>query len=198
MPRSFFAKKRGRLWRPEANNKKILYKCTKFWSLLTRILGVCQPPYIYSYYMHFLFPGGWSALTGENLYVGKRWELSGAVGKSRMWLPAVSQSSRTRQWCCWSKLGPDTAILYRFLFDSSVRASISLGSSQINISGRESRRMSRDPRSASGLCRYLDSGPMASRCRFSIPLSDSYLVDPASSHMLVSKIKPCMSKYKPE
>ena len=30
-----------------------------------------------------------------------------------------------------------------------------------------------------------------------IGLSDgSYLVDPASSHMLVSKIKPCMSKYK--
>ena len=28
-------------------------------------------------------------------------------------------------------------------------------------------------------------------------LKDSYLVDPASSHMLVSKIKPCMSKYKP-
>ena len=24
---------------------------------------------------------------------------------------------------------------------------------------------------------------------------DSYLVDPASSHMLVSKIKPCMSKF---
>ena len=23
-----------------------------------------------------------------------------------------------------------------------------------------------------------------------------YLVDPASSHMLVSKVKPCMSKYK--
>ena len=28
------------------------------------------------------------------------------------------------------------------------------------------------------------------------PARDSYLVDPASSHMLVSKIKPCMSKYK--
>ena len=28
-------------------------------------------------------------------------------------------------------------------------------------------------------------------------LQGSYLVDPASSHMLVSKIKPCMSKYKP-
>ena len=28
------------------------------------------------------------------------------------------------------------------------------------------------------------------------PWKDSYLVDPASSHMLVSKIKPCMSKYK--
>ncbi|KAI8879905.1 hypothetical protein K501DRAFT_18861 [Backusella circina FSU 941] len=27
-------------------------------------------------------------------------------------------------------------------------------------------------------------------------ICDSYLVDPASSHMLVSKIKPCMSKYK--
>ena len=27
--------------------------------------------------------------------------------------------------------------------------------------------------------------------------TNSYLVDPASSHMLVSKIKPCMSKYKP-
>ena len=27
-------------------------------------------------------------------------------------------------------------------------------------------------------------------------LNYSYLVDPASSHMLVSKIKPCMSKYK--
>ena len=28
------------------------------------------------------------------------------------------------------------------------------------------------------------------------PGEGSYLVDPASSHMLVSKIKPCMSKYK--
>ena len=26
----------------------------------------------------------------------------------------------------------------------------------------------------------------------------SYLVDSSSSHMLVSKIKPCMSKYKPQ
>ena len=29
-----------------------------------------------------------------------------------------------------------------------------------------------------------------------VHLDSSYLVDPASSHMLVSKIKPCMSKYK--
>ena len=28
------------------------------------------------------------------------------------------------------------------------------------------------------------------------PMPFSYLVDPASSHMLVSKTKPCMSKYK--
>ena len=29
-----------------------------------------------------------------------------------------------------------------------------------------------------------------------VSAQDSYLVDSASSHMLVSKIKPCMSKYK--
>jgi hypothetical protein len=29
-----------------------------------------------------------------------------------------------------------------------------------------------------------------------LSVRNSYLVDPASSHMLVSKIKPCMSKYK--
>ena len=29
-----------------------------------------------------------------------------------------------------------------------------------------------------------------------VPAYTSYLVDPASSHMLMSKIKPCMSKYK--
>ena len=34
------------------------------------------------------------------------------------------------------------------------------------------------------------AGLWAGRCQ------DSYLVDSASSHMLVSKIKPCMSKYK--
>ena len=32
--------------------------------------------------------------------------------------------------------------------------------------------------------------------RWPTPAHDSYLVDSASSHMLVSKIKPCMSKYK--
>ena len=31
---------------------------------------------------------------------------------------------------------------------------------------------------------------------FGLMPQGSYLVDPASSHMLVSKIKPCMSKYK--
>eukprot|EP00399_MALV-I-05_sp_L67-4_P000212 gene212-biopygen75 len=30
-----------------------------------------------------------------------------------------------------------------------------------------------------------------------LPDQQRNLVDPASSHMLVSKIKPCMSKYKP-
>ena len=33
-------------------------------------------------------------------------------------------------------------------------------------------------------------------CYLLASAESSYLVDPASSHMLVSKIKPCMSKYK--
>ena len=44
-----------------------------------------------------------------------------------------------------------------------------------------------------------EAGPESTRFdfeRFLISLLGSYLVDPASSHMLVSKIKPCMSKYK--
>jgi hypothetical protein len=40
-----------------------------------------------------------------------------------------------------------------------------------------------------GVSRHHPSGVGAS-------VQDSYLVDSASSHMLVSKIKPCMSKYK--
>jgi hypothetical protein len=38
---------------------------------------------------------------------------------------------------------------------------------------------------------YFFSSPV-----FGLHRMKSYLVDPASSHMLVSKIKPCMSKYK--
>ena len=38
---------------------------------------------------------------------------------------------------------------------------------------------------------------MVSVCAFArVDSCLGYLVDPASSHMLVSKIKPCMSKYK--
>ena len=46
-------------------------------------------------------------------------------------------------------------------------------------------------------CGYCAS--FASNAGISFVLSGvvlGYLVDPASSHMLVSKIKPCMSKYK--
>ncbi|GJP78062.1 hypothetical protein CLOP_g8395 [Closterium sp. NIES-67] len=43
-----------------------------------------------------------------------------------------------------------------------------------------------------------DRGPRGCRQGSRAPgyLWKGYLVDPASSHMLVSKIKPCMSKYK--
>ena len=40
------------------------------------------------------------------------------------------------------------------------------------------------------ICVLVSSGDRGDAVR-----NDSYLVDPASSHMLVSKIKPCMSKY---
>ena len=42
----------------------------------------------------------------------------------------------------------------------------------------------------------LFSVPSGGRVQSPPPSHKSYLVDPASSHMLVSKIKPCMSKYK--
>ena len=41
-----------------------------------------------------------------------------------------------------------------------------------------------------------DKGSLPVICECVFSLQGSYLVDPASSHMLVSKIKPCMSKYK--
>ena len=43
---------------------------------------------------------------------------------------------------------------------------------------------------------FLTRCVLSSRSCVCILLVAGYLVDPASSHMLVSKIKPCMSKYK--
>ena len=46
-------------------------------------------------------------------------------------------------------------------------------------------------------CKRLGAGRFASASELLFLLETvRYLVDPASSHMLVSKIKPCMSKYK--
>ena len=43
----------------------------------------------------------------------------------------------------------------------------------------------------------VQSAPLGAQpLRFGALVYDCYLVDSASSHMLVSKIKPCMSKYK--
>ena len=80
---------------------------------------------------------------------------------------------------------------------------------RVRSGGLGSRRVSpRSPYGRNGAARgwlssavVTNSGPVASaiepcaRPRVG-RMSDSYLVDPASSHMLVSKIKPCMSKYK--
>ena len=43
---------------------------------------------------------------------------------------------------------------------------------------------------------YNPAPPGAKPLRSGALVYDCYLVDSASSHMLVSKIKPCMSKYK--
>ena len=107
--------------------------------------------------------------------------------------------------------GPDTFRLSSFVVGSNVRAIVSLGLARKYIYGREICLLSVGPPS-------LNSGrpdrnehvrPSHRRCSNSkwaprpwkVPglslVSDSYLVDDASSHMLVSKIKPCMSKYKP-
>jgi hypothetical protein len=46
------------------------------------------------------------------------------------------------------------------------------------------------------LVQHSSDSPGAFGLQVALPANDSYLVDSASSHMLVSKIKPCMSKYK--
>ena len=51
------------------------------------------------------------------------------------------------------------------------------------------------PRDASNTIHYLPIGAVPASCGAAQSLYKArYLVDPASSHMLVSKIKPCMSK----
>ena len=81
-------------------------------------------------------------------------------------------------------------------------------SESLVVPGKRSEGLLRKPRDASlrvdvSWTRYLlHSAPSGVRGPGGLPLGaptsgyGSYLVDPASSHMLVSKIKPCMSKYK--
>ena len=64
------------------------------------------------------------------------------------------------------------------------------GSSRVAPLGRGAVHRTRD---CLTICR-LRAAPGSPAC--GVAPKDSYLVDSASSHMLVSKIKPCMSKYK--
>ena len=68
----------------------------------------------------------------------------------------------------------------------------------INICGTTRTRTKKNARPARVLFfEYLSGGgTLALAASPPAGSNDSYLVDPASSHMLVSKIKPCMSKYK--
>ena len=70
--------------------------------------------------------------------------------------------------------------------------------SENTVYGSESRQLTKVPPHLNLCCYVLQLGPVCDASRKLLRLSsNSYLVDPASSHMLVSKIKPCMSKYKP-
>ena len=128
-------------------------------------------------------------------------------------------SSLLAPWRVWSRQqgrrsvkGPDTFRLSSSVVGSNVRAIVSLGLARKYIYGREICQLSVGPQSLetwrpgrNSACTTL----LYRRCSNSIwaprpskvaglsLVSDSYLVDGASSHMLVSKIKPCMSKYKP-
>ena len=67
----------------------------------------------------------------------------------------------------------------------------------INICGTTRTRTKKNARPARVLFfEYLSGGGTLALASPPAGSNDSYLVDPASSHMLVSKIKPCMSKYK--
>ncbi len=58
--------------------------------------------------------------------------------------------------------------------------------------------LGKNPLLSSSEAEYWNQIANQSLLKVAIPcvILNSYLVDPASSHMLVSKIKPCMSKYK--
>ena len=107
--------------------------------------------------------------------------------------------------------GPDTFRLSSSVVGSNVRAIVSLGLARKYIYGREICLLSVGPPSLKHWRsdRKLHVRPPEyRRCSNSIwapgpsnvsglsLVSDSYLVDDASSHMLVSKIKPCMSQHK--
>ena len=128
-------------------------------------------------------------------------------------------SSLLAPWRVWSRQqgrrsvkGPDTFRLSSSVVGSNVRAIVSLGLARKYIYGREICQLSVGPQSLETWRPGRNSACMTllhRRCSNSIwaprpskvaglsLVSDSYLVDGASSHMLVSKIKPCMSKYKP-
>ena len=51
-------------------------------------------------------------------------------------------------------------------------------------------------RGCAGISHSVADSPSPHVCVYwSVPIAESYLVDPASNHMLLSKIKPCMSKF---
>ena len=99
-------------------------------------------------------------------------------------------------------IGSDTTLLYSALIDFGLRATNSLVfwlflSWRMGSLSVVSRFFNRLTVSEVKLCSVMTTCVGRLSENPSLCLQASYLVDPASSHMLVSKIKPCMSKYKP-
>ena len=102
--------------------------------------------------------------------------------------------SRTGWWCRENRKTPGRR---------SVNTASSVAASEETTANRRRRSLSVTRAAAAWRgaerrpCWFIRCASFGTQPEPSTRASSSYLVDPASSHMLVSKIKPCMSKYTP-
>ena len=138
--------------------------------------------------------GGWSSLARQPLLREAPWA-GGAYRRS-----AGPGSCLRLAGVCWWNVSSRLRAVVPFL---GGRATLGSPLRRVRFPARVSTKtvLSLCERALAGL---RPRGPSSCRRRLGFGLArpcrrvakGSYLVDPASSHMLVSKIKPCMSKYK--